>query len=115
MSLQVSIPPSVNGIITHCVSLLYTNSLDSAIIAWKKCCGKVSTSSAPTYAADRLSLITSTPLPGTNPPEWEQSHQKEVSSLSVKVCNLPGALTTILWRGTVVGGSALSLPGSYCV
>lgn len=41
MSLQVPVPPSVNGIITHCISLLCTSSPDSAIPVWKKCVGKL--------------------------------------------------------------------------
>lgn len=83
-----------------CFSAVYS-SFDSAVRVCKKGCGKSvqfpvcpPTSSAPTYAANRLPLIMFHPLPGTNPPEQGQPRCREVPSLRVKVPSLPGALTT---------------------
>lgn len=99
MSLQVSVPPSENGIITHCVSLLYTSSLDSAIIGWKKCCVKV------VMFLEAPNSLCALPLPVlqfTQPTGFPWSHSTlcqalipqngnntlKSSSLSVKVPNL---------------------------
>lgn len=104
MSLQVPIPPSVNGIITHCISPLCTSSPDSAITVWKKCVGKLynpwtsqvpvcSPISGSVYAGDRLSLITFhpsarhwSPTMGTIPLK-ESSFQCESSKSAW--CTLP--------------------------